>query len=134
MNNIRILLIQRRSMTWISVFQSRMIMGSRAPCTTTLARRRCFVVFDTNTNSVASINNRDQHHTHGACNLMKSLYNYKVDVIVVGGIGAGALTMLNQMGITVHRSQGKTIRKNLSMFQVKSPPRVDSPRMLWGTQ
>ncbi len=65
---------------------------------------------------------------------MKSLYNYKVDVIVVGGIGAGALTMLNQMGITVHRSQGKTIRKNLSMFQVKSPPRVDSPRMLWGTQ
>ena len=81
-----------------------------------------FVVIDTDTNSVASINNRDQRHTHGACNPMKALDNQKVDVIVVGGIGAGALTRLNQMGITVHRSQGETIRENLSMFQAKSLP------------
>lgn len=81
-----------------------------------------FVVFDTVTNSVASINNRDQQHTHGACNPMKALDNQKVDAIVVGGIGAGALTRLNQMGITVHRSQGTTIRENLSLFQAKSLP------------
>jgi len=83
-----------------------------------------FVVFDTDTNSVASISNRDQHHTHGACNPMKALDNQKVDAIVVGGIGAGALTRLNQMGITVHRSQGETIRENLSMFQAKSLPEL----------
>jgi predicted Fe-Mo cluster-binding NifX family protein len=81
-----------------------------------------FVVFDTDTSSVASINNRDQHHTHGACNPMEALDNQNVDAIVVGGIGAGALTRLNQMGITVHRSQGATIRENLSMFQTKSLP------------
>jgi predicted Fe-Mo cluster-binding NifX family protein len=81
-----------------------------------------FVVFDTDTNSIVSINNSDQHHTHGACNPMKALDNQKVDAIVVGGIGAGALTRLNQMGITVHRSQGETIRENLSMFQAKSLP------------
>ncbi len=81
-----------------------------------------FVVVDTDTNGVASINNQDQHHTHGACNPMKALDNQKVDAIVVGGIGAGALTRLNQMGITVHRSQGETIRKNLSMVQDKSLP------------
>ncbi len=81
-----------------------------------------FVVFDTATKGVASINNRDQHHSHGACNPMKALDNQKVDAIVVGGIGAGALTRLNQMGITVHRSQGVTIRENLSMFQAKSLP------------
>ena len=81
-----------------------------------------FVVFDTDTSSVASINNRDQHHTHGACNPMEALDNQNVDAIVVGGIGAGALTRLNQMGITVHRSQGATIRENLSMFQAKSLP------------
>jgi predicted Fe-Mo cluster-binding NifX family protein len=81
-----------------------------------------FVVFDTATNSVASINNQDQHHSHGSCNPMKALDNQKVDAIVVGGIGAGALTRLNQMGITVHRSQGETIRENLSLFQAKSLP------------
>jgi predicted Fe-Mo cluster-binding NifX family protein len=53
---------------------------------------------------------------------MKALDNQKVDAIVVGGIGAGALTRLNQMGITVHRSQGETIRENLSLFQAKSLP------------
>ncbi len=81
-----------------------------------------FVVVDTDTNSVASISNRDQHHTHGSCNPMKALDNQKVDALVVGGIGAGALTRLNQMGITVHRSQGETIRENLSMFQDKRLP------------
>ena len=50
-----------------------------------------FVVYDTDTSSIESINNQDQHHTHGACNPMKALDNQKVDAIVVGGIGAGAL-------------------------------------------
>jgi len=81
-----------------------------------------FVVIDTDTNSLASINNRDQHHTHGACNPMKALDNQKVDAIVVGGIGAGALTRLNQMGITVHRSQAETIASNMALFATQSLP------------
>jgi predicted Fe-Mo cluster-binding NifX family protein len=81
-----------------------------------------FVVVDMATNSVASINNRDQHHTHGACNPMKALDDQKVDAIVVGGIGAGALARLNQMGIKVHRAQGGTIRENLRLFQAKNLP------------
>ncbi len=81
-----------------------------------------FVVFDTDTKSIASINNQDQHHTHGSCNPMKALDNQNVDAIVVGGIGAGALTRLNQMGITVHRAQGATIRENISLFQANTLP------------
>jgi predicted Fe-Mo cluster-binding NifX family protein len=75
-----------------------------------------FVVFDVDSKSVASIHNRDQHHAHGACNPLKALDNQNVDAIVVGGIGAGALTRLNQMGIQVHRSQAATIRDNIAMF------------------
>jgi hypothetical protein len=86
-------------------------MESRVLCTITLAQRQYFVVFDTDTKNVASINNRDQHHTHGACNPIMALNNQKVDVIIVGGIGAGALKKLNMMGITVHRSHGETIRE-----------------------
>ena len=81
-----------------------------------------FMVVDTNTNSIASINNGDQHHAHGACNPMKALDNQKVDAIVVGGIGAGALSRLNQMGITVHRSQAETIRGNVALFTTQGLP------------
>jgi predicted Fe-Mo cluster-binding NifX family protein len=81
-----------------------------------------FVVFDTDTNMLAMINNRDQHHSHGACNPMKALDNQKVDAIVVGGIGAGALTRLNQMGIIVHRAQAATIRENMAMFAAQTLP------------
>ena len=83
-----------------------------------------FLVVDTDTNALATINNRDQHHTHGACNPMKALDNQKVDAIVVGGIGAGALTRLNQMGIIVHRSLAATVRENMAMFASKSLPEL----------
>jgi predicted Fe-Mo cluster-binding NifX family protein len=81
-----------------------------------------FLVVDTDTNSIASISNQDQHHAHGACNPMKALDNQKVDAIVVGGIGAGALTRLNQMGINVHRSQADTISGNMALLAEKSLP------------
>lgn len=81
-----------------------------------------FVVVDTETNGIASIHNRDQHHAHGACNPLKALDNQKVDAIVVGGIGAGALTRLNQMGIAVHRSQAPTVRENVSLFAAQQLP------------
>ena len=81
-----------------------------------------FVVVDTDTNDHFVINNKDQHHSHGACNPMKALDNQKVDAIVVGGIGAGALTRLNQMGIIVHRSQAATVRENMVMFAARSLP------------
>ncbi len=83
-----------------------------------------FLVFDTETNAVSVINNRDQHHVHGACNPMKALDNQNVDAIVVGGIGAGALTRLNQMGIRVHRAQAETIAENISLFNTARLPEL----------
>ncbi|HEX9021775.1 MAG TPA: NifB/NifX family molybdenum-iron cluster-binding protein [Nitrospirota bacterium] len=81
-----------------------------------------FVIVDTNSNILEIVNNRDQHHSHGACNPMKALDNRQVDAIVVGGIGAGALTRLNQMGITVHRAQAATIRENVALFAAQTLP------------
>ena len=81
-----------------------------------------FMVVDTETNVVSPINNRDQHHVHGACNPLKALDNQKVDAVIVGGIGAGALTRLNQLGITVHRSQAPTVRENLTLHAANALP------------
>ena len=63
-----------------------------------------FMVVETENNTTTTITNSDQHHAHGACNPLKALDNQRVDAIVVGGIGAGALTKLNQQGIKVFQA------------------------------
>jgi len=78
-----------------------------------------FVVVDSETNSMAVIKNSDQHHAHRACNPIKAIDNQKIDAIVVGGIGSGALSRLNQLGIRVYRASQPTIQKNIELFNSK---------------
>ena len=75
-----------------------------------------FVVVDTDSNVLSTITNGDRHHAHGACNPLKALDNQKIDAVVVGGIGAGALSRLNQAGIKVYRAASGTIQENLALF------------------
>lgn len=75
-----------------------------------------FIVVDTDTNSVSTIQNGDRGHTHGACNPMKALNNRTIDAVVAAGIGTGALTRLNQLGIRVYRAQSENIGENILLF------------------
>ncbi len=81
-----------------------------------------FVVIETEDNTITTIRNSDQHHAHGACNPIKALNNQRVDAIVVGGIGAGALTRLNQQGIRVFQAQAQTVRENIQMLKDQDLP------------
>jgi len=81
-----------------------------------------FLVIETDGNTITTVNNKDQHHAHGACNPMKALNNQNVDAIVVGGIGAGALSKLNQLGIKVFQSQAPTIKENIAILKNQSLP------------
>lgn len=81
-----------------------------------------FVIVDTETNTVAAINNRDQHHAHGACNPLKALDNQQIDAVIVGGIGAGALTRLNQAGVKVYRAQSQALKDNIALLEANNLP------------
>lgn len=81
-----------------------------------------FVVVDTGKSTVISIINNDQHHKYGACNPMKALNNQKVDAVVVGGIGAGALTKLTQLGIKVFHAQAPTVEENVALLKARNLP------------
>lgn len=76
-----------------------------------------FVVFDTEEKSLNTINNQDLNHVHGQCNPLKALDGKMVDAIIVGGIGAGAITRLNEMGIKVYKAGEGTIQQNIDAFQ-----------------
>lgn len=75
-----------------------------------------FVVFDTETKSIETINNRDLGHGHGMCSPLKALAGKTVDVIVVGGIGAGAVIQLKGIGIKVYKASKGTVRNNIGLF------------------
>jgi predicted Fe-Mo cluster-binding NifX family protein len=81
-----------------------------------------FIIIDTLSNSLSTINNRDQHHEHGACNPIMALDNNKVDAIIVGGIGRGALVRLNQSGIRVFQAAGVDMQGNLSLLMAGQLP------------
>jgi predicted Fe-Mo cluster-binding NifX family protein len=81
-----------------------------------------FIVVETDNNAVTTISNKDQHHEHGACNPLKALNNEKVDAIVVGGIGMGALSKLTQLGIKVFQAKASSIRENMKMMKSEELP------------
>jgi len=87
-----------------------------------------FMVFDTVTENLSTINNQEQHYLQGAFNPMKTLDDQKIDAIVVGGIGGGALTGLKRMGIKVYRSQGTTIHENMTMVKNQTLPELIPPQ------
>ncbi|MBU0728357.1 MAG: NifB/NifX family molybdenum-iron cluster-binding protein [Proteobacteria bacterium] len=79
-----------------------------------------FVVFDTETKSIKTINNQDLGHAHGKCNPLKALDGKMVDAVIVGGIGAGAINKLNGMGIKVYRASKGTVQDNIRLFENKA--------------
>lgn len=76
-----------------------------------------FVFVDLKTDAVESFDNPDKDHEHGACNPTAALGGRRVDGVVVGGIGGGALKKLNDDGITVYRSVEGTVGENARMIK-----------------
>jgi ArsR family transcriptional regulator len=75
-----------------------------------------FVIVDTEGKEVLTVNNRDLHHAHGACNPIMALDGKSVDAMVVGGIGAGAINKLNAMGVKVYAAGAPTVKENLELL------------------
>ena len=91
--------------------------GLESPVFNHFGSAPAFVVVDTDSSAVSTISNGDRHHAHGACNPLKALDNQKIDAVIVGGIGAGALSRLGQAGIKVYRSRSGTVGENLAFYK-----------------
>jgi predicted Fe-Mo cluster-binding NifX family protein len=76
-----------------------------------------FIIADIEGKEVVTVDNKDLHHAHGACNPIMALDGKSVDAMVVGGIGAGALMKLNASGIRVYRAGGATVNENLALLR-----------------
>lgn len=68
-----------------------------------------FLIVDTESKACRAIPNNNAHHAHGMCMPLNALQGERLDGIVVGGIGAGALMKLLAAGIQVFLSQSPTV-------------------------
>ncbi len=84
-----------------------------------------FIIVDSDSKALEAIDNSDLEHTHGQCSPLKALNGKKIDILIVGGIGAGALNKLNMMGIKVFKSQMSTVEENLELLKEKKLSEMD---------
>ena len=75
-----------------------------------------FIIVDTDLKQVSAVDNNNAHHVHGACNPVMALGGNNIDAMVVGGIGPGAITKLNAMGVKVYRAGAPTVNENIALL------------------
>ncbi len=76
-----------------------------------------FMIVDSETGACRALRNGNEHHVHGRCAPLASLQGEKLDAVVVGGIGLGALNNLLAAGVEVYRSDQPTVEKTIAAFQ-----------------
>ncbi|NMB77254.1 MAG: diguanylate cyclase [Myxococcales bacterium] len=79
-----------------------------------------FMIVDTDTGACRAIVNGNQHHGHGMCMPLQSLQGERIDGMVVGGIGMGALNKLNASNIRVYVSEHATVGEVVAAFEAGS--------------
>ena len=68
--------------------------GLESPVCRHFGSAPAFMIVDTEGGEPRTVPNLNQHHAHGMCQPLRALAGEKLDAIVVGGIGAGAVQKL----------------------------------------
>ena len=90
-----------------------------------------FLIVDTESGAARAIANRNAHHGHGMCQPLSSLAGERIDAIVVGGIGMGALAKLEAGGMQVFVSDSGSVGEAVSAWK-SGALRLMTPAMACG--
>ena len=85
--------------------------GLESPVCAHFGSAPAFLIVDTDSGICRAVANTNQHHGHGMCAPLAALQGERIDAMVVGGIGAGALGKLAAAGIPVHLAEHTTVRE-----------------------
>jgi predicted Fe-Mo cluster-binding NifX family protein len=81
----------------------------------------CFAIVDSETRACRVVPNANRHHGHGGCHPVAALAGLDVQGVLVGGIGAGALSHLQAAGLRVWKADGATVDAALAAFAAGAP-------------
>lgn len=105
--------------------------GLRSPVCPHFGSAPIFLIVDTESGVCRAIQNKNEHHSHGMCTPLASLQGEKIDGIVVGGIGMGALNKLLAAGMQVYLAEQPTVEETLAAWKAGSLRQV-TPNMACG--
>ena len=91
-----------------------------------------YLIVDMENDQCRAISNKNQHHAHGTCRPLNAIAGEKVDCVVVGGIGMGALYKLMAAGIQVFLAEYPTVQENLSAYRAGTLSLVSPERACSG--
>lgn len=91
--------------------------GTDSPVCAHFGSAPLFAFVDTDTLVVRCKENASEHHEHGMCRPLAKLQGERVDALVVGGIGPGALERLQAAGIQVFRSGFATVGETVEALR-----------------
>lgn len=92
-------------------------VGAASPVCEHFGSSPFFMVVDTESGAYRALPNRNQHHAHGACQPLRALQGERLDALVVGGIGAGALMKLTAAGLAVYLAEHATVDETLTALK-----------------
>jgi predicted Fe-Mo cluster-binding NifX family protein len=81
----------------------------------------CFAIVDSETRACRLVPNANRHHGHGGCHPVAAIAGLGVEGVLVGGIGAGALSHLQAAGIRVWKADGTTVAAALAAYTSGTP-------------
>jgi predicted Fe-Mo cluster-binding NifX family protein len=91
-----------------------------------------FLVVDTESGDCRAIANGNQHHAHGMCQPLAVLAGEPMDAIAVGGIGMGALSKLQAVGLRVYLAEQTTVTATLASLKSGTLAEIDPGRACSG--
>jgi len=81
-----------------------------------------FVIVETDDGTFNIIQNPERDHLHGHCQPLNALGGNRVDAVVAGGIGGGALRKLLTAGLKVYRAVDGSVQDNLELIHSAKLP------------
>ena len=77
---------------------------------------KLFIITDSDNENTEVVFNQDLDHEHNNCQPLKALGRSDIDVVVVAGIGGGALRKLNASNIKVYKAVEGNVKDNLEKY------------------
>ncbi len=99
--------------------------GLESPVSSHFGSAPMYLLADSETRQTRALSNARTVHEHGACRPLDALAGEKIDAMVVGGIGAGALMKLRGAGIRVFRATAPTVAGCLDAFLRNEAEEID---------
>jgi len=109
-------------------------LGIESPVYSHFGSAKFFIIVDPGCDTVETIVNEDREHLHGQCQPLSVLGGICVDAVVVGGIGGGALSKLQDAGIKIYRAVEGSVQENLELIKSGHLPQFSPDQTCAGHQ